>query len=209
MYQISVPVMNSNIKPADRERLLREVRRFDAKRVFLALDRYELDPERRARVMESLRENCRFFKEQGFEVGAWVWAFLVKGNTQFQCMRSLNGTEITAFMCPSDPAFLDFACAYVQDVARCGVDLIMFDDDFRYGFLSDSPACLCPNHLRMIGELVGEEVTVQTVRESVISGKRNKYRDAYLQANGDCLRQFASRIRAAARRLFRLRAAKR
>ena len=47
MYKITVPLMNSNIKRNGRERTLEELRRFDAERVFLALDRYELDTDKR------------------------------------------------------------------------------------------------------------------------------------------------------------------
>ena len=47
MYKISVPVMNCNLKRNGRERTLEELKRFDAERVFLALDTYELDTEKR------------------------------------------------------------------------------------------------------------------------------------------------------------------
>ncbi len=39
--------MNGNIKRNDRERTLEELRRFDPERVLLALDRYELDTDKR------------------------------------------------------------------------------------------------------------------------------------------------------------------
>ena len=38
MYKISVPIMNSSVKRSDRDRLLKEIKRFDAERIFLALD---------------------------------------------------------------------------------------------------------------------------------------------------------------------------
>ena len=94
MYKITVPLMNSNLKRNDRERTLEELRRFDAERVLLALDRYELDTDKRRSAISELEDNCHFFKENGFEGGAWIWTFWVKENKNFKNMRSINGTEI-------------------------------------------------------------------------------------------------------------------
>lgn len=197
MYKITVPLMNSNVKRNDRERTLEELRRFDAERVLLSLDRYELDIDKRRRVISELEDNCRFFKENGFEVGAWIWTFWVKDNKNFKNMRSINGTEIKEFMCPKDENFVKFAADYIKDVAKTGVDIIQFDDDFRYGFLSDSPACLCDAHIAEINRITGEESTREELAKYIVSGGKNKYRDAYLKANGDAFRSFAAEIRKA------------
>ena len=94
MYKISVPVMTSNILRNNREETLRQIKRLNAERVFLALGRYELDEEKKRIALAELKDNCAFFKAQGFEVGAWIWAFWVKGNTEFRNMRSIRGAEI-------------------------------------------------------------------------------------------------------------------
>ena len=52
MYKISVPVMNGNVKRSNRERLLTEIRRFHAERIFLALDTYEMDQNKRIEVLK-------------------------------------------------------------------------------------------------------------------------------------------------------------
>lgn len=197
MYKITVPLMNRNIKRNGRERTLEELRRFDAERVLLALDRYELDIDKRRRAISELEDNCRFFKEKGFEVGAWIWTFWVKDNKNFKNMRSINGTEIKEFMCPKDENFVKFAADYIKDIAKTGVDIIQFDDDFRYGFLSDSPACLCDNHIAEINRITGENSTREELAKHIVSGGKNKYRDAYLKANGDAFRNFAAEIRKA------------
>ena len=102
MYKISVPIMNCNVKRSNRDNLLAEIKRFGAERIFLALDTYELDPEKRETIFSELADNCAFFKSHGFEVGAWIWTFWIKNNTQFRNMRSINGSEIASFMCPTD-----------------------------------------------------------------------------------------------------------
>ena len=195
MHKISVPVMNYNVKRSDRKRLLQELRRFNAERIFLALDTYEIDKKKRIESLKELEDNCKFFKEKGFEVGAWIWTFWVKNNTEFRNMRSIKGTEIREFMCPTDEKFVEFATDYMSDIAKCGIDLIMFDDDFRYGFLSDSPACLCDKHIEIINSITGEKSTREEIYSHIVSGRKNKFRDTYLKANGDAFRNFAYAVR--------------
>ena len=197
MYKISVPIMNCNVKRINRERLLEEIKRFGAERIFLVLDTYETAPEKRAFVMEELSDNCKFFKAEGFEVGAWIWTFWVKGETDFTLMRTLSGAERKEFMCPLDKNFTSFASTYISDIAKCGVDLIQFDDDFRYGIVGDLPACLCEHHIKLINEIIGENLTREEIKNHILSGSKNKVRDAYLKANGTAFRYFASEVRKA------------
>ena len=197
MYKVSVPVLNSSLKEQGREKILEQIRRFDAQRVFLALDQYEPDPEKRAAAMRALRDNCRFFKENGLEVGAWIWAFMLSQNKSFRNMRSISGTELKSNMCPSDARFVAFAADYIKDIAACGVDLIQFDDDFRYAFLEGTTACLCDGHIALIHAITGERSTRAQLEKHIISGGPNKYRDAYLRVNGDLFRSFARSVRAA------------
>ena len=192
MYKITVPVMNANLTGDNREKTLTELKRFDAERVILALDTYELDEAKREGIMRSLADNCRFFKEHGYEVGAWIWTFWVNGNTRFTNMRTINGSEIPLFMCPTDESFVEFATDYIRDIARCGVDIIQFDDDFRYGLLGDSPACLCDRHIAEINRLTDSSLTREEIKEHSVNGGKNKWRDAWLKVNGDSFRGFAS-----------------
>lgn len=197
MYKISVPLMNSNITRSDKERLLKELKRFNTERVFLALSQYETDKNKREQAMKELAENCKFFQENGYEVGAWIWTFWIKNNTEFRNMRSIKGTEIKEFMCPTDEKFVVFAKEYIKDIARCGVQIIQFDDDFRYGFLSDSPACLCDGHISEINKVTGENSTREELEKYITTGGKNKFRDAYLKVNGDSFRNFAKSLRSA------------
>jgi hypothetical protein len=116
-------------------------------------------------------------------------------------MRSISGAELKEFVCPSDREFVKFATDYISDIARCGVSLILFDDDFRYGFLSDAPCCLCDNHIALIGSMTGESLTREELYVHITSGGKNKFRDAYLKTNGDLFRAFAKSIRMAVDRV--------
>lgn len=197
MYKISVPVMNENVRGDNRDAVLRELRRLNAERVILALDTYEMDAEKREAVFSRLSDNCRYFKSHGFEVGAWTWTFWVKNNLEFRNMRAISGTEIKEFMCPTDERFVRFSAEYVRRIAACGVDIIQFDDDFRYGFLSDSAACLCDGHIAAINRLTGEDSTREELERQITCGGKNKFRDAFLKVNGDAFRAYARELRRA------------
>ncbi len=195
MYKVAVPILNANAKRADRERLLKELERMDAERVFLALGCYETDEKKRDIALEELADNCRFFKEHGYETGAWIWTFWIQAECAFRDMRTIKGKDITGHKCPTDGDFVAFACDYIQRIARTGVDLMMFDDDFRYGFQSDAAACLCDGHIERINALTGEKSTREELEMHITTGGKNKYRDAFLQVNGDAFRSFAQAVR--------------
>lgn len=197
MYKISVPIKNNNLKRNNRDNLLDELKRFDTKRVFLALDQYETDIAKRESALKELADNCKFFEDNGYEVGAWIWTFWIKNNIGFRNMRSIKGTEIKEIMCPTDESFVKFATEYIKDIAKCGVKIIQFDDDFRYGFLCGSAACLCDGHIEQINSITGEVSTREELERYITTGGKNKFRDAYLKVNGDSFRNFARAVREA------------
>lgn len=129
------------------------------------------------------------------EVGAWIWTFGFAEKPPFVTMKTLADEDIGRNACPSDDAFVRFAAGYLRDIAGSGVDLIMFDDDFRYGFLGKAPACVCRNHLAAIGKIMGKEYPVGELAENILKGGKNVYRDALLKANGDFLRRFSAAMR--------------
>lgn len=198
MYGISVPVTTENVVRYGKEKTLRELKRFDAKRVFLAVGSYAADKEKRAEDMKNLHDLSAYFRENGLETAAWIWAFTCDcRKMSFTPMRGIDGSNIEGFACPKDPSFLDFAAGYMADIAKTGVDMILFDDDLRYGFLGSAPACLCDRHLARVNEIAGTGLSREEVQKMIVSGGPNPVRDAYLRANGEALAEFAGRMRAA------------
>ena len=190
--------MNSVVTHENREAVLSELRRFDAERVFLAMDFYTLDESKQKIAFSALKDNCAFFKANGLEVGSWVWAFELPEKSSYRGMRSVLGKEHPERICPTDSEFVKFSQEYIRNFARCGVDIIMFDDDYTFNFLDDGgPGCLCDGHVALINGTTGESHNREELTELIMNGGKNKYRDAYLKANGDSLRAFAKAIREA------------
>lgn len=98
---------------------------------------------------------------------------------------------------PADGNFIRFMQEYVKEIAECGADLIMFDDDFRFGHQTGDIACTCEHHMKRIGEILGEDITPEKLREKALTGGGNRYRDAWMRANGESLIAFAKAMREA------------
>jgi len=195
MYKISVPIMNKNFERAGKEALVKKLKSLDAQRVFLALDTYETNSTKREKVLASLKENTEFLKKHGFEVGAWIWTFWIKGESDYTHMKFTTGNTSGEFVCPSDKKFRAFAGEYVKGIAKCGVDIIMYDDDYRYGFQDSGVGCVCKNHLEYMEDILGEKLPENVINDYLISGKKNKYRSAWLKANKYFMLKFAEDMR--------------
>lgn len=195
MYKVSVPVMNEHFQRANRGALIKQLHEMGAERVFLALDTYVSDEEKKREILGTLKDNTAFLKQEGFEVGAWIWTFWVKESNSYRHMAFTSGNTSPEAVCPSDKPFRAFAGGYIQDIARCGVDMILFDDDYRYGFLDSGLGCVCPNHRRYMEQLLGEKLPEDFIDSYLLSGGENRIRSAWLKANRHFLLKFAEEMR--------------
>lgn len=197
MYKISVPVGCETMAAHGAKETLEQVKRFGAERVFLSLGTYITDPDEFARTLKHLREFIPVFKNAGLEVGIWIWTFMFGGDTPYQCITGFDGSKYLQYACPSDKDFMRFALGYIKELVSCGPDMLMFDDDYRYGFYGCMPGCLCKNHVEKINEITGEKHTQEELFPLIRNGAKNRYRDAYLTANGYYFKEFAKSVRAA------------
>lgn len=197
MYKLSVPFMLKQIDKYGVEPFIEKLKEIEADIVFLALDSYEPDEEKRKKVFAALKKNVPLFQKAGFTVGVWVWTFMVRGDKKYTHITSPNGKISRDQVCPSDEEFCKFAYEYMQNIARSNPDMIMFDDDFRYGFLDCGLGCACKNHRAHMENILGEKLPTEGLGKLIFGGGRNKYRSAYLQANGHYFRRFAKMAREA------------
>lgn len=202
-YYITVPVMNEPglEKFGGREKILEELQKLGASRVNLCLGKYVSDGGKRADVMRALRENSDWFKARGLSACAWIWAFWGDDGMvrKFHRITDKNGSP-RAFLCPLDEDFRKFAADYVADIARSGVDMILYDDDlaFRNDYTGRKVSCLCEKHLAAYRRELGEDVSPDEFCRRALTGGRSRWRDAWMKVNGDALLAFAKEVRAAA-----------
>lgn len=197
MYNISVPIMLKTLPRYGAEAYVERLKDINAKRVFIAIDSYITDDNQRKVLLAELEKYIAIFKNEGFEVGVWLWAFMMKDGKGYTHITSPNGKISTSEVCPSDNEFRKFAAEYVASIARCDPDLIMYDDDYRYGYLDCGYGCACKNHRQRMVELLGEELPTEGLGKIIFSGSGNKFRTAFLKANAYYLKLFAEEMRKA------------
>ena len=203
-YSVTVPVVNEPglEKFGGREKILSELRKLGASRVILCLDRYVFDHEKREKAMYALKENSDWFKMHGLSTCAWLWTFWGEEEAKPKfCRMTENNGAPGAFFCPLDEDFCKFAAGYVVDIARTGVDMILYDDDYGYrNHFTDGKkiSCLCEKHLAAYSRELGEDVSADELSRRAMSGGRNRWRDAWMKVNGESLVAFAKEMRSAA-----------
>lgn len=203
MYTISMPISINNKN--SKEKTLEQLRRAGASRVFLSFGRVSFDGNKRKKVLNWLKENIEYYKENGLETGVWFWALwrsdIDKANKKMQMITAFEGfsteSNNTAFICPSDKDFIDDTCEFIKQVAELHPDIIMFDDDYRYGNLSTGFGCCCDNHLKIMSQRLGETITRDKIAEKLFCGGENRYRSAWLDVLGESLIDYALNVRKA------------
>lgn len=192
MYKVSVPVININFaENTDREKAVEMFKNMKAERIFLAFKSDTLEGEGKEKELKALRDNLEFFKGRGFEIGVWFWAFTTGKEKGYLKMKSPGGKVSRTNICPSDKKYCRLMYSFLKEIAAEPIDIIMFDDDFRYGFIDIGFGCLCKNHYNKICEILGEDPGRKTVADAIMNGEKNRYRDAFIKANGYFLEEFS------------------
>ena len=196
MYKLTIPVMCKTAYKY-KEETLAQVKRCGAQRVVVALERELNFKFSSDEVLSMLAELIPYFKKEGFEVAVWIGETLGHDRYSapvvdygYQNMELLDGRVVGAF-CPLDEKFTDDIASWIEAAAKCSPDLILLDDDFRMG---DNFGCCCELHKRLIRKNLGEDIP-ENFFDKVLSGGENKYRSAYLKAQGAGLVRMAKKIR--------------
>ena len=198
MYKLSVPLDASTVNQNNREAYVKLCREAGVKRIFLAIDSV-MEP-----VSHSLAEKIAYFQSNGFEVGVWTstigHGFLLShvgevSDPIFKPIVDIQGRIRHNAFCPLDAQFLNHISRLVASFAKAGADMVLLDDDFRMSQHGDELCCACDAHLKRISEIVGEEITAEKIKPYLLSGKANRYRDAWVQVQKQGLTALAQAIR--------------
>lgn len=209
MYKISVPIMCSSVNEDTKADYLELMKVAKAARVFLVLNYMESSAAERLALCEDVAWKVHFFQDNGIEAGIWISHSIGMGlslalpglNEQdryiCQPLVNLGGEVLEGTRCPLDESFRRDFSRFVAELAKTGAKAILLDDDFRMSLRGHELICACDAHMKHISELCGEELDRETLKKKAFSGKANKYRSAWLRAQGESLRQLARDIRSA------------
>ena len=198
MYKLSLPIQNKSINDENRPLFISLCKKAKIDRVFLTAD-INID-------LESLKNNISIFKSEGFEVGIWVGNTIGHGATllnsmdtgekpKYQQLVTLEENALYSTNCPFDESFRRDMARSLARLTACGTDMLMLDDDFRISQHGKSPCCVCDLHMAKIREYLGEDISREELVKLAFAGGKNKYRDAFLRAQGESLEGFAKVIR--------------
>lgn len=204
MYKVSVPIVRyyENI-----EENIRQLRRLGAERVFLCPSIRLGTDEETKRETDVLARCIPRYREAGFEVGVWINSIghggdLVgmAGGTHegWTNIRGIQGRSPSDSFCPLDENFANTICRNVRMIAACKPDMIQLDDDYRLSTRAGDSGCACKLHMAEFCRRLGETITHEELIEKVFLGEPNRYRKVWYDLQGDTLRDFARKIRAAA-----------
>lgn len=196
-YKVSIPIINECITEENRETYFKMLREAEADRVVLTFHGvFACD-------IPALHQNIAFFKERGFDVALWVGhtvghigAEFPFAETELPYQRILrrDGTPAENTFCPFDPAFQMHIGKKLAEIVRdADVRLVMLDDDCtttQKGF-----GCTCERHLERMHHYLGETPDRAFLAKQTFTGKGNRYRTAWMNAQRDGIESFAKVLR--------------
>ncbi len=138
------------------------------------------------------------FEDAGFEVGVWINSFSHGGSNGpdngFIHMVNSDGISSKSEFCPLDEKYVSAFQYYVQALVKNGAKMIMLDDDFRMMTRGPKAYCFCENHLKLMSEYIGKEVSISDFTD-IFTGKPCEERKAYMYAQGEGLKRIAKALR--------------
>lgn len=214
MYKYSAPVMISSVKDDELSEYHEYLQKCDIKRVFFALPdyifvkRWYLEENK-----ETVQRKINYFKERGYEVGVWTNSFghgvIDTSVSDAVVQNPIDGlydkfTNMRAFedgspgaLCPMDEKFTALFCERIKIIASLGIDIIMLDDDLRYGIRGEKLFCCCGLHMAEYRKRIGENISVEELKKYILTGGGNRYRSEFHKLMCDTLTDFARKLRAA------------
>ncbi len=205
---VSVPLTHYSDR---RDEILIQLENLGADRVFLCTERGFCSDEQRRAQLDIICDGIRFFKEKGYSVGIWLSSLGHGGSLiGVKDVQSVDGlTNIVGVtgesardsFCPLDEKFADSYLSWISMLAGTNADMIMLDDDYRLSNRLGGFGCFCEKHMKLFCERLGENVSREQLAAKIFCGGKNKYRDAYLDVEGETLRCFSERLRAAVDRV--------
>ena len=199
MYKLSVPIVVDQLEKHGARSFIDAFKATNTDYVFIAGAGYNEDAMVRENKYNSLKKFVKIFKDEGFTVGLWHWTFEYNGERkkEFAHITNMTGKE-SGRICPSDEKFTAIIQEHMSNLAKCDPDIILFDDDFRYGALDwGGIGCSCKNHRAYMSKETGEDLSEADLSKLAFVGGKNKYRTAWLKANGHFFKNFALKMRSA------------
>ncbi len=204
MYNTWIPIMPRKFSKTDRERLVSELKRANPEYVMLVYSRILNNPEFEEEVHNLFVECKTFLEENGFRVGVWVAPTIGYGapyyfdnDAPYTHLHTITGEDIPGAYCTLYDDFAENLCSIFKKIASTGVKEILLEDDYTQtgGKVKvERIACCCEKHMEIFRERLGEDITREELHKKVLLEGPNKYRDLWLEIQGETLIKITEKI---------------
>ena len=211
MYKICIPVRNQPYSKANKETLVRELKRINPHIIFLTFSRILCNDKALNEQAEVFADNMKFLRDKGFKVGAWLAPTIGYGSrhwgdhdahSRFTPIHSIDGKLAESGFCPLDNAFVEEFLKVITKIAGLGVKDILFEDEYTLtGGKAILLGCCCEKHMQKYCKMIDEQITVQELYQKLFDGGKNKYRDAWCELMGATLCDFSAKIEKAVHKI--------
>ena len=207
MRKVLIPIINRNFSERDFSALVNEVKKAECYMVMVVFPRILRNKDALSAEKELFIRTKTRLEEENIRVGAWMAPSIGYGGTGapgpddydapsvYEHITFIGGDKVYAY-CPTDEAFRKDFINTVKTICETGVKDILFEDDFTLsgGKVLSGKACVCPRHKALLKEVMGQEYTDDILKNYIISGKENRYRDVFDAVMGKTLSDFAKEI---------------
>lgn len=197
-----------------KEVVLEALQKCGANYIFLAPPLNSAKKENNDVSIEMLRDLIPYYKENGYQVGVWIWSLWVtdfenenildyvmvnhKGEPRYNSNYLNSNKKIcSGFICPTSEKAVKIMTDYIKEITSLSPDIILFDDDLDYATHMQSLGCYCDRHLKLISERLGYEISREELSQKVTEEKPNKIRQVWYSLMGETLEYYATEIRKA------------
>lgn len=197
--------MDNKRSDSDLQLLSEQLKKCDVNTVFLIFDRVLDSNQMLNEKINSFKNTKEKLTKMGFEVNAWLAPTIGYGNIgsadndaqkKYTRIVTDKGRTLTGAYCPLDRKFVDDFMNTLTELAKTGVSEIMFEDDFTLtgGKMFAEHGCFCENHLKILKEQLGENITREMLSEVLYSADGIQQRRKILNVMGETLRNFTKEI---------------
>ncbi len=209
MNKLYIPI--TAVDKVDLNKILVQLKKIGAERLYLAADRYSYNREERIKELEYTKHVADFFKAEGLDVGVWICSFGFGGPTaeknreianSYVRIQSISGKIGDDAICPMDESYTAMMADMVEDICRYGgVDMVMLDDEMCLNIRPGGLGCACDLHMAAFRKRLGEHIKREELAAKVFSGGPSKYRDAWIDTMGESMKNFCRKMREGADRV--------
>lgn len=191
---VAVPIVIDQLLTIGKEDILKSLKSFDAEEVLIFTPMHYHE-KHFSLLLEKIKEASVFFAKHNITTSLWTESLRAFGSENYEIMKSIT-EERSSLTCPLDEKYVkDYCKLFSKMLKSTNAKKVFLEDNFRMQMVYEKANCFCPKHMKLYSEILGEDMSLETMKKYVLNGEPNKYRDAWFEGCKKALENFAKEIR--------------